>query len=588
MLNSARYHFIAVSLVVASGFCIVRGVAAAPELTYLEHISEATDRLRRDMPRQAEDECLAANASDYADPLGWIGLGASLLAQGYADAALENFERAYEVAAKGSQQARGAVPLARFGRAICDIQRGQVKQGRQELATLTEEGFTAAWPALAYAELAMGNRVAARKEAQSALEQSEDDPLALAVLGRLATGAEAARTINRAIQSCPGSSYVMSLSGLVLPNTSRPGGHTENPDLHVTIEDTPIRRAVLTWSGGEQGIYITLKVDGQDAGMSNTEPHQFGLPRELAPGYHGVVAQVWVDGRVLGRAGALLWSGAPGQPQNRHDNLEYTAALEGLQSVLAPVPNRVHLHYWLANNYAAANQPGQALWHYERVVAMDPDFADARKRMLELYPALGVAGSTSQVSATRGKSVCLTFDDGPSPVYTPQILDLLRAAHVRATFFVVGSQAREHPELLRAIADAGHEIANHSFSHDDMTVKSAAEIQRDLLQTQVLVQDVTRKRTRLFRPPGGKHNAATRAAAAQLGYTTVLWSANVSVCAGRSPEAGARLMLQDIGRGAIVLLHNGPDETVDVLPGLLAALKKRGYSFSTLSEALGK
>ena len=587
MPRFVRHHCVIIVVVTLAFALTSPQIVRAAEVTYLEHLREAADRLQRDMPRQAEDECLAANASDYADPLGWIGLGASLLSQGYVEAALETFTRACDVAAKGSEQARGSAQLARFGVAVCKLQRGQTKEARSELATLAQEGLQSAQSALAFAELVSGNRIAARNQARLALEQRKDDPMALAVLGRATVGPEGVRLMNQAIQRCPGSRYVAPLSSLALPNNPRPGGRPESNQVQIRIEDAPVRRAVIVWSGAEQSFYVTLKVDGQDAGMSNTEPHQFGLPRELSPGYHGVVAVVWADGQVLGRAGTLLWSDAPGQPQNRHDNLEYTAALDGLRNALTPIPNRLHLHYWLAGTYAAAKQPSQALRHYERVVAMDGNFADARKRMLALYPAVGITGSTRQVGTVRGKNVCLTFDDGPSPIYTPRILDLLRRANVRATFFIMGSQARDHPELLRGIVSAGHEIANHSFSHDDLTGKSAAELQRDLLQTQVLVQDATGKRTRLFRPPGGKHNVATRAAAAQLGYTTVLWSANVSVCAGRPTQKGLRLLLDEVGRGAIVLLHNGPDETLDVLPGLLAALKKRGYSFSTVSQALG-
>jgi len=575
-------------LAAVAGLVLMPGAAASAPTAYLGHIREATDLLRRDLPLQAEEEFAAANFGDCADPLGWLGLGAARLAQGHVDAALEHFARAAELAAKGSEQARGTVPLTRLGRAVCLVQRGQVAKARDDLLALWQEKFALALPALAYAELASGSREAARAQAKLAFDRFPDDPLALAVLGKLASAREAVPLISRAIKLCPGSRYAAPVTALALPNNPRTAAPETEDRVRVQIEEGPPRRAVVTWLGEEEGIYITLRFDGQELGMSNTPPHVFGLPREFGPGLHGVVAEVWSDGAVLARRRLLLSGDVEGEPANRYDGAEYSAALAGLEAALMPIPNRVHLHYSLAVAYAATGQQQRALQNYERVVAMDPAFADARQRAISLYAALGHKGSTREVSAVRAsKRVCLTFDDGPNPIFTERILTLLRAANARATFFVVGMQARAHPELLRSIAAAGHEIGNHSYSHDDMARMRAAEIQQELLETQVAVEDATGRRTRLFRPPGGSRTAEVRAAAAQIGYTTVLWSANIGVCAGLSPKRGLPRLLREITPGAVVLLHNGPDETAEVLPGLLAALKKRGYSFVTLSQALG-
>jgi peptidoglycan/xylan/chitin deacetylase (PgdA/CDA1 family) len=576
------------ALAVAVGLALTSAAAAA-QITYLAHIREATDLLRRDLPRQAEEEFAAANLQDYADPQGWLGLGAARLAQGQVDQALEDFAQAAELALKGSTQSRSAVSLTRLGRSVCMIQRGQVMKAREELAALTQADFAAALPALAYAELAAGNREAARAQARLALARFPDDSLALMVLGKVSGAREGIPLMSRAVELCPGSRYAAPLSALALPNNPRTAPATADDKVRVEIEQGPRRRAVVTWLGPEEGIYVTLKFDGEELGMSNAAPHQFGLPRELGPGLHGLVAEVWSDGAVLGRRCMLLPGDVESQPSNHYSDAEYSAALDGLRAALTPIPNRVHLHYSLAAAYAATGQRVRALQNYERVVAMDPGFADARQRLIALCSALGRKGSTREISAVPGsKRICITFDDGPNPLLTERILGILRAAGVRATFFVVGTQARSHPELLRAIASAGHEIANHSYSHDDMARKSAAEVQQELLQTQVAVEDATGQRTRLFRPPGGSRSAEVRAAAAQIGYATVLWSANVGVCAGLPLKRGLARLLGDITPGAVVLLHNGPDETIEVLPGLLAALKKRGYSFVTMSQALGR
>ena len=550
--------------------------------SYVTHLRGAVDLLARDLPRQAADEFAAANADDYVDPLGWVGIGAARLAQGHIEAALAAFERATEFAAAGSEQARTVAPVARFGRAVCGLQRGQAEAARDELAELEREGFAWTLPALAYADLAVGDKSAARDRADAALVHFPHDPLALAVLGRALASSQGIAHLREALEACPGAPYAAPLTGLALPNRAQPAATREL--VRVEVSNGAQRRAVVTWLGDARPDYFLLKIDGVPAGMSNAPPHEFGLPRDLGPGPHGLVVEAWADNAVLGRGAVVLPAGSPGTPANRYDGGEYAAAAEALRAALAPMPNRVHLHYWLAAAYAVQGNRAMALRHYECVVALDPSVADARQRLVALCAALGVKGSTKVITSGPDKRVYLTFDDGPHPMYTERILGVLRKAGVRATFFVVGTQARAHPDLLRAIAAQGHDIADHSYSHDDMTTKSAAQVQQELLRTAVIVADVTGKRPRLFRPPGGKHNAGVRAAAAQVGFTTVMWSADVGVCAGLSPERGLAQLLSDIKPGGIVLLHNGPDETIDILPGLLAALKKRGYSFGTLSE----
>jgi peptidoglycan/xylan/chitin deacetylase (PgdA/CDA1 family) len=578
------------------GALIGAALACAPLLAatpvkagYLLRLRQACELLRRDVPRQAEDEFICANFQDYAEPLGWIGIGAAQLAQGRVDSAMERFTQASALAANRSEQAQAGGLLARLGRAICLLQRGEVTKGRVELAALSQAGFSAALAPLAWADLECGDRSAAQEHVAQALAWQPDDALALAVKARVTGGVEGVRLMRRALELCPGSPYAAPQSGLALPNPARARSPREVSLVRVEIKYDPDRRATVTWLGQEQPEYITLTFDGREVGLSNTPPHEFGLPRDPGPGTHGIAVEVWGDGVVLGRGGAFLQVQGAGQPPNRYDGAEYAAALEALRSALTAIPNRVHLHYWLAGACAEMGQRQNALQSYERVVAMDPAFADARQRMISLCSALGIRGSTRPLPAVAAsKRVCLTFDDGPSPMLTEHILDWLRAAKVRATFFVVGAQARAHPGLLRAIAAAGHELANHTYSHDDMTAKTPAEFQQELLATQVVVEEATGQRPRWWRPPGGRHTQAVRAAAAAIGYTTALWSANVSVCAGLPTQQGLRRLLDEIKPGAIVLLHNGPDETLSILPGLLTALKNRGYTFCTLSEATGR
>jgi peptidoglycan-N-acetylglucosamine deacetylase len=186
------------------------------------------------------------------------------------------------------------------------------------------------------------------------------------------------------------------------------------------------------------------------------------------------------------------------------------------------------------------------------------------------------------------KVVALTFDDGPWPVSTLAILDILQKENIKATFFCLGRSINNHPELLQSVAQAGHVLGNHSWNHpySRMSPKVAqGEIDNT---TNLMIQTVGIK-PELFRPPGGKLSNGLVTYAASRKYGIVLWN-DLSGDDQRktTPEMEIKNVLNNVRPGAVVLMHDGGGKhpTVQALPKIIAGLKQKGYSFVTVPELL--
>ncbi|GIG85402.1 hypothetical protein Pen02_03380 [Plantactinospora endophytica] len=160
--------------------------------------------------------------------------------------------------------------------------------------------------------------------------------------------------------------------------------------------------------------------------------------------------------------------------------------------------------------------------------------------------------------STGARYVALTFDDGPDPRYTPQILDILREYHVRATFCLVGQNAQAYPELVRAIVADGHTLCNHSWTHDvKLGSRPSATILADLVRTNEAIRAaVPDARIAYFRQPGGAWTASVVAAAQQLGMTSLHWAVDPQDWTRPGSGAIAARVTAGIAPGAIVLLHD--------------------------------
>ncbi len=189
---------------------------------------------------------------------------------------------------------------------------------------------------------------------------------------------------------------------------------------------------------------------------------------------------------------------------------------------------------------------------------------------------------------TRGRTnapeVALTFDDGPHAGFTPRLLAVLKREGVPATFFVVGKMVVRYPDLARAIAADGHTLANHSFRHANLERARPDDLLTEWQACQDAVETITGKRMKFCRPPGGDYNGEVVAAAQKLGLLTVLWTQNSHDYLSPGAAEIKSRVLEHVANGSIILMHDGVDQTIEVLPEIIRDLKQRGFHFVTVDE----
>lgn len=193
--------------------------------------------------------------------------------------------------------------------------------------------------------------------------------------------------------------------------------------------------------------------------------------------------------------------------------------------------------------------------------------------------------------ATEEKVVALTFDDGPHPIFTPELLRVLGKYNVKATFFMIGRRMDAYPRTVEAVVKAGHVIANHTYDHPkNIELEPRNELVRELDMCERVIERFTGKRAQLFRPPKGLVDGRVLSVVSEEGYTTILWT----VCADHhdapTPDLMARRVTDRVRPGDIVLAHDGrfPTRWKDVTAAqlIIVSLRKQGYRFVTVPELL--
>lgn len=194
--------------------------------------------------------------------------------------------------------------------------------------------------------------------------------------------------------------------------------------------------------------------------------------------------------------------------------------------------------------------------------------------------------SAAGVDCGRAKCIALTFDAGPGKD-TAQLLDALEEKKVHATFFLLGkNHVLKHPDLVRRMADEGHEVANHTWSHRRLDELSSDGIREELSRTQEAIAKITGRRPTLMRPPQGRISDDVTKVSRELGLAQILWSATAKDFSTTDSELIKSRILDQAGRDGIILLHDIYDGTVPAVPGIIDELKKRGYTFVTVPQLL--
>jgi peptidoglycan/xylan/chitin deacetylase (PgdA/CDA1 family) len=185
--------------------------------------------------------------------------------------------------------------------------------------------------------------------------------------------------------------------------------------------------------------------------------------------------------------------------------------------------------------------------------------------------------------------IALTFDDGPEPVYTADVLAILRQYGVHATFFMLGIWVQRYPDLAKAVQANGHAIGNHSWSHPDLTKLSSDDIQQQLASTVKVIKQALGVRPMLFRPPYEALDRRVLSIAASLKLSTILWDVDPADWMLPGAPAIASSVLSHLHDGAIILMHDGGgirSQTVQALPTIIQQAHARGYQFVTIPQML--
>jgi chitin deacetylase len=210
----------------------------------------------------------------------------------------------------------------------------------------------------------------------------------------------------------------------------------------------------------------------------------------------------------------------------------------------------------------------------------------SRSRSFQLFGDLYTRVQTTE------KVVALTFDDGPTAQALQSLLPVLRERDVRATFFVIGAQLEQYPELGRTLVDQRHEIGNHSYSHARMVFKSPAFVREELSRTDALIRQAGYSGEIHFRPPNGKKLVVLPFLLSRERRATIMWDVEPDSDPGtaRNAERIVSETISQVQPGSIILLHvmyKSGAPSLAAVPQIIDILKSRGYRFVTVSELIG-
>lgn len=183
--------------------------------------------------------------------------------------------------------------------------------------------------------------------------------------------------------------------------------------------------------------------------------------------------------------------------------------------------------------------------------------------------------------ASNIKKVALTFDDGPHPKVTRQILDILKKYDAKATFFMLGSRVEYYPDIASEVKEAGHELGNHSWNHPDLSKASNERIRNEINNTSTVIEQATGQKATVFRPPYGAFNDNVRA---QTNLPIILWDVDTLDWKYRDSNRLLPIIKNNVKDGSNILMHDIHQSTADGLDAILTYLKSEGYTFVTVSE----
>jgi len=535
--------------------------------------------------QQAVADFQAVAALALTSSLGGLGLVAAYYQLGDDQAGLKICDELLKSDLSGTEQAEVTAGLAYL----------QCRQGLYDSALAAAGRVLAAEPTHPLARYVKAAALLARQQFGEAAAATEQSLPSLSLCGLLASDCLFAPHTYYAQSHPLAEAAPPPLVVAALPKGGEGLLH-QKPDFQITSPRQGATVSENVWvrlqvRGKLEINYVAVLLGEKFVGMSNQVP--FGLTvttTGIGDGWQQLRADAYDrDGNIL-RTAAVGVVVAKGNrtltPQELHAR-QMTTELLRPYLLLQPHPGLwEHLR---GRVWQAQGVYERAVDEYEQAFIKSPQLPRLRGDLLAAYQQVGVPtrGSPSELHQLgfMGRAVALTFDDGPHPKITPWILDHLDRVGAKATFFLVGKQVDLYPDLVREIVARGHTVASHSHTHRDMRRLPAREVERELVRSRAAIRRAAGVNVTLFRPPGGHYDEAVRQATGLWGYTTVFWTANVSNYAGQPAHYVKSGLLGDIQPGGVCLLHNGEDETVQILPDLLQELKRRGFKMVPLPSS---
>lgn len=584
---SQRFAAMAAFLLLLTGAFNMRASGAVD--AYTTSVSDALNELAMGKTRESMACLSSALTVNSNDPLAHVAIGLSLLMGGRSADADAEFGIALEL--------DGACAEACYGRGLVALQRGAAanavalfSRAQRSNPNLDMRG------AISYAKYTAGGGNT------SGGETGDDEALlALEALQLMTSGrvSEAAAVWQRLQSGAmrPGFAERIGCSmtlvraeplvvtGWPLPSDFRP------PSAHdgklPAVSGKTVLRADL--SKARNVSLVSFFVDERLVGITNRSPFEYVWDTSaVADGPH-TVRTVGFDG--LGAtiseksARVLVRNSGFKRECDRVSSPEAAVAWTKLWGLLRLKPAASAINYNLALCAAADGDTVSARAALERVMAADPGYLDTAARIGALRSA--VVGPAIHGVTDAGRTIAITFDDGPKPE-TIRLLDVLKRSGIRATFFVVGKQADAHPSILRRMAAEGHDIQNHTYGHRALEFLSDREIEQELFRCAATVRSIVGAETTMIRPPGARHGKAFDELARRLGFRPVFWTMNCGSLEGTTRERMTKFVVSSAKPGAIVLMHNVDHVTLAALPDIIEALRQNGYSFATLSEMVAR
>lgn len=250
-------------------------------------------------------------------------------------------------------------------------------------------------------------------------------------------------------------------------------------------------------------------------------------------------------------------------------------------------------HLWVNPQDAFYGPPAPGVTsELEQTLQFEGTPAQLKAQQLEQSAAAkqgGVVGNRLYHGNPSHKLAALTFDDAPHPLYAPLLLDSLRRAGVKATFFIIGRNAEAYPYFVRDMVRDGHEIANHTYHHVRLNEADEATVRAEIVHANQVLQGITGKPVQFFRPPGGRFSPTVLKAVGDLGMTMAFWTDDPGDFNNLGDKPLEAKLLSKLRSGGIILLHDNVLQTIQILPAFMRLAQREGVALGTAGDLiLGK